>query len=111
MFLLRFIILSEVVISHLKAVALAKKQGTLHIFHLSTAKMVCSHKFHWNKRKLLPKFIHLWFPMMINKGNLINGINGKTTNDQKVLWEALDGRIDVVATDPHRILWRKSNLS
>jgi dihydroorotase len=51
-----------------KAVALAKKQGTLHIFHLSTAKEMdlFTNKIHWNKRKL-PKFVYTIYglPMMI----------------------------------------------
>jgi hypothetical protein len=55
-------------ISSSKAVATQKTEARLHIFHLSTAKSICSQtKFHWNKRKLLPKFVYTIYglPMML----------------------------------------------
>jgi hypothetical protein len=60
-----------------KAVALAKKQGHVCIFFIYRLpkKWICSQtKFHWNKRKLLPKFVYTIYglPMMIMpQGNLI----------------------------------------
>jgi dihydroorotase len=116
MFLLRFIILSVVkrlVISSSKAVALAKKTGArLHIFHLSTKKWICSQtKFHWNKRKLLPKFVYTIYglPMMIMPRNLIKWNPAVKQQMTKSFGALLDGRIDVVATDHAPHTWKKRN--
>jgi dihydroorotase len=77
-------------ISSSKAVALAKKTGArLHIFHLSMPKKwICSQtKFHWNKRKLLPKFVYTIYglPMMIMPLREFDKMesSSKTANDQK----------------------------
>ena len=106
-------------ISSSKAVALAKKTGArLHIFHLSTAKEMdlFTNKIPLEEKKITAEVCvhHLWFTNddYATKGNLIKWNPAvKTTNDRKVLWEALlDGRIDVIATDhaPHT-LEEKSN--
>lgn len=97
-----------------KAIELAKKTGArLHVFHLSTAKEM---ELFTNKIPLEEKQItaevcihHLWFSDedYKTKGNFIKWNPAvKTTNDRKVLWEALlDDRIDVIATDhaPHTL--------
>ncbi|HRL72553.1 MAG TPA: dihydroorotase, partial [Flavobacterium sp.] len=105
-------------ISSSKAVALAKKTGArLHIFHLSTAKEMglFTNKIPLEDKKITAEVCvhHLWFTDedYATKGNLIKWNPAvKTTNDRKVLWEALlDGRIDVIATDhaPHTLEEKK----
>jgi hypothetical protein len=88
----------------------------LHIFiYRLPKKWICSQtKFHWNKRKLLPKFVYTIYglPMMIMPLREFDKMesSSKTANDQKSAWEALlDGRIDVVATDhaPHTLEEKK----
>jgi hypothetical protein len=69
---------------------------------------------HWNKRKLLPKFVYTIYglPMMIMPLNLIKW-NPAVKQQMQMRFKALlDGRIDVVATDhaPHT-LEEKTTLS
>jgi hypothetical protein len=82
----------------------------LHIFiYRLPKKWICSQtKFHWNKRKLLPKFVYTIYglPMMIMPLREFDKMESSKTAMTKALWEALlDGRIDVVATDhaPHTL--------
>jgi dihydroorotase len=77
-------------ISSSKAVALAKKQGHVCIFFIYRLpkKWICSQtKFHWNKRKLLPKFVYTIYglPMMIMPLREFDKMesSSKTANDQK----------------------------
>ena len=105
-------------LSSSKAVALAKKTGSrLHVFHLSTAKemKLFSNKIPLKDKKITAEVCihHLWFTNedYDTKGNLIKWNPAiKTSNDRKVLWEALlDDRIDVIATDhaPHTLEEKK----
>jgi hypothetical protein len=75
-------------ISSSKAVALAKKTGHVCIFFIyRLPKVVCSQTFHWNKRKLLPKFVYTIYglPMMIMPLREFDKMesSSKTANDQK----------------------------
>ncbi len=105
-------------LSSSKAVAIAKKTGArLHVFHLSTAKemKLFSNKIPLKDKKITAEVCihHLWFTNedYDTKGNLIKWNPAiKTSNDRKVLWEALlDDRIDVIATDhaPHTLEEKK----
>jgi hypothetical protein len=73
---------------------IAKTGARLFFIYRLPKKWICLQtKFHWNKRKLLPKFVFIIYglPMMIMPLKEFDKMesSSKTANDRKVLWEAL----------------------